>query len=263
MADATSNLSIAADAAGVATTGIPWGSIISGGASILGGILGNSGAKAANREARREAQRNRDWQERMSSTAHQREIKDLRAAGLNPILSGTGGSGATSAPSGATAPQSDEITPALSSALNIFRTMVETQKIEAETNRTKAETLDPLDYWKMNESKVWQQSQQGEASTAQAQKAYAEIPLVVQDTRWKSVLEKLEKEKVISERVARQLMGSNMKQIEQILTINRPEAEVSKDDASILLAFAKRLFGTASPLIPNVNIGFQPGARRK
>ncbi|UPW41463.1 DNA pilot protein [Dipodfec virus UA23Rod_1217] len=49
-----------------------------------------------------EAELSRAWQERMSDTAHQREIKDLQAAGLNPVLSAMGGSGAP-VTSGATA----------------------------------------------------------------------------------------------------------------------------------------------------------------
>lgn len=55
-------------------------------------------AKAMEFSAAQAAQ-NREWQEYMSSTAHQREIADLKAAGLNPVLSVTGGAGA-STPSG-------------------------------------------------------------------------------------------------------------------------------------------------------------------
>lgn len=98
-----------------------------------------------------QAQKQMDFQKGMSMYAHQHEVNDLRAAGLNPILSGTGGMGA-STPSGASG--TAQVAPvrsegdAVTSAFQAFTAMADAMKANAattfmsgaQTAKTQAET---------------------------------------------------------------------------------------------------------------------------
>lgn len=120
-------------------------------AAAAGSFFGGKAANEANIDQAQissafnaeEAQKNRDFQRQMSNTAHQREIKDLRKAGLNPILSAR--TGGASTPGGAqgtavTPTIKDIATPAIGAGIQVASAKAQVKNIEATTEKTQEET---------------------------------------------------------------------------------------------------------------------------
>lgn len=113
--------------------------------SIGGSIGGVFGDVAGMVFQHRENEDNRDFQEKMSNSAHQREVRDLKAAGLNPILSATGGSGASTPMGNSTALGDIDVPSALSLKLmneQAARTKEEGFYVKQQTKTEEARTIE-------------------------------------------------------------------------------------------------------------------------
>jgi hypothetical protein len=122
-----------------------WPAIIAAGASLASSALGAYGQSKTNKANLDMARENRDFQERMSSSAYQRSMKDMRKAGLNPILAYKQGGAST--PSGTTIAAQNpyanmNLGGAVSSAMSARQTNAQTDltRNEAEIKRNQWNT---------------------------------------------------------------------------------------------------------------------------
>lgn len=104
------------------------GPLVAAGLSFLGGVANNIWNAS-------EAKKNRQFQERMSSTAHQREVADLKAANINSAWRSMSGA---SSPGGDRAEMEDAVGKGVSSGLQAKQVMAQIGLTHAQTDRERA-----------------------------------------------------------------------------------------------------------------------------
>jgi len=196
--------------------GISPSSAFSGAASLAGGLLGNIGRTEA-------ASAQQAFQEKMSGTAFQRQIADLKAAGINPMLAAKLGGAST--PPGAMPQIMDVVTPALSSAQQMQGTQTQAAVGEQQVQLSKEQQQVAVETGKKIAQETLNARTQGDviAMTVRQLKANTRLldaQTAVSEANARLIAKQIEKTR--AEAVLLNIDAASMQELEKALGASNP-----------------------------------------
>lgn len=131
------------------------GALIGGAANLIGGLMGQSSQQSANQSNQASAREQMTFQKEMSDTAYQRSMKDMRLAGLNPMLAFS--QGGASSPAGASATsQATDFSDAAGGVANAARDVInqrrERKLMESQVDLQSAQAAAAASQQKLNQA---------------------------------------------------------------------------------------------------------------
>jgi hypothetical protein len=231
-----------------------WGAAAAAAAQLAGNWIDYVGQKGVNSTNRKIAREQMAFQERMSNTAYQRAVADMKTAGLNPALAYE--QGGASSPAGATATMGNpgagmggKMSSAVMSYLQAKQMDTDITKTDADTQLSLAQARESESKLNLNTATAQQASAQTTLIGYTANKVMAETANIKGDTQRLNETVKLLQQDVL------------LKPQEKVLAFDLLRAQIAKTNAEGVTAgrISKLPYLNSGQLGDAGNFGFNSG----